>query len=67
MHLQNDAWFESIETPMFYPGSTSVSKHCRAGPDGAVAMSSANMLVDTGFTSRYRLQSSINLLRLQSK
>ena len=26
------------------------------GPDGAVAMSSANGLVGTGFTSRYRLQ-----------
>ena len=26
------------------------------GPDGAVAKTSANMLVGTGFTSRYRLQ-----------
>ena len=26
------------------------------GPDGAVAMSSANALVGTGFASRYRLQ-----------
>ena len=26
------------------------------GPDGAVAMSSANGLVGTGFVSRYRLQ-----------
>ena len=26
-----------------------------AGPDGAVAMSSTNELVDTGFASRYRL------------
>ena len=26
------------------------------GPDGAVAMSSANGLIGTGFASRYRLQ-----------
>ena len=29
---------------------------CLSGSDGAVAMSSANGLVGTGFTSGYRLQ-----------
>ena len=34
------------------------------GPDDAMAMSSANGLVGTGFASPYRLQSRANVLRL---
>ena len=37
--------------------------HSHIGPDGTVAMSLANGLVGTGFTSQYRLQPRAGFLR----
>ena len=37
----------------------------KIGPDGAMAMSSVNWLVGTGFVSRYRLQPRVGVLKAQ--